>query len=126
MSRVLMISADCHATASRAGYREYLDRSVIEDFDRWVESVEGTDEGLNAHPRLDESVNWDSDLRLAALEAEGTVAEVIFPNALPFGDSARKTSSGRSSGTTLSRCTASTSRRCRHGQTPAASTPTIC
>lgn len=88
MSPVLMISADCHATASRAGYREYIEPSVLDDFDRWVESVDGTDEGLNAHPRLDESVNWDSDLRLAALELEGTVAEVIFPNALPFGYSA--------------------------------------
>ncbi|MGD9795390.1 MAG: amidohydrolase family protein, partial [Acidimicrobiia bacterium] len=39
----------------------------------------------NPHPQIDEAVNWDSDRRLAALEGEGTVAEVIFPNGLPFG-----------------------------------------
>ena len=31
----------------------------------------------------DASRNWDSDRRLAELEADGIVAEVIFPNTIP-------------------------------------------
>jgi predicted TIM-barrel fold metal-dependent hydrolase len=83
--KALLISADCHATASRAQYGAYLDPAFRTEFAEWSRAQEGTAEGLNAHPDLDEAVNWDSDLRIAALEAEGTVAEVIFPNALPFG-----------------------------------------
>ena len=36
------------------------------------------------HPDFDPAVQWDSDLRTSALEAEGVVAEVLFPNDLPF------------------------------------------
>jgi predicted TIM-barrel fold metal-dependent hydrolase len=85
MTGTLLISSDCHATAKREDYRAYLDAGWHREFDQWVESMAGQDEGLNAHPDLDEALNWDSERRVLALEAEGTVAEVIFPNALPFG-----------------------------------------
>ncbi len=36
--RYTVISADCHAGASHATYREYLDPAFHEDFDAWRQS----------------------------------------------------------------------------------------
>lgn len=85
MSRAVLISTDGHATASREGYTEYIATEWRSEYREFVKANAGTTEGLNAHPRIDEAVNWDSELRLRGLEAEGCVAEVIYPNALPFG-----------------------------------------
>ena len=55
-------------------------RAYLDEFDRWVADyvVPYPDlEGPNA------SRNWDSDRRLAELEADGIVAEVLFPNTVP-------------------------------------------
>ncbi len=85
MTREIIISADCHATAPREQFTEYLDPAWRDEHASWAATVADTPQSSNPHPQIDERVNWDSELRLAGLETEGTVAEVIYPNNLPFG-----------------------------------------
>ena len=61
-------------------YRPYLPSRYHQQFDEWA----------LAYPVLHEDLlgeegrcNWDSDRRLADLEADGIVAEVIYPNTIP-------------------------------------------
>ncbi|MGW2639683.1 amidohydrolase family protein, partial [Streptomyces sp. NPDC001348] len=75
-----MISADCHAGADLLDYRRYLERRYHEDFDAWASSYVNPYEDLLADSA---DRNWDSELRLAELEADGIVAEVVFPNTIP-------------------------------------------
>lgn len=85
MTRQIIISADCHATATREVFTEYLAPAWRDEHAAWAATLADTPHSTNPHPKIDERVNWDSDLRLAGLEGEGTVAEVIYPNNLPFG-----------------------------------------
>jgi len=80
VERFTVISADCHGGGAIDDYRPYLPSSLHEGFDRWRSAFRnpyGDLEGDGA------SRNWDSDRRLAELEADGVVAEVIFPNTIP-------------------------------------------
>lgn len=83
--RVGIISVDGHVAPSRVAYRDYLDPEFRDDYDRWTTACEqdGRPPG-GLHPDFDPAVQWDSDLRLRELEAEGVIAEVLFPNDLPF------------------------------------------
>ncbi|MCP3983341.1 MAG: amidohydrolase [bacterium] len=100
MSRHLMISSDCHAGLQPGKYREYIDPQhrkayddqvagqiaqfkesakafmVSEFADEWERDKE---EGLTGA--------WDSDRRNAALDADGVVGEVVFPDGLTGGNS---------------------------------------
>ena len=78
--RYTVISADCHGGANIADYRPYLEsrvprrlRRVDADFENPYDDVKGADADRN----------WDSDRRLAEMEADGVVAEVVFPNTIP-------------------------------------------
>jgi predicted TIM-barrel fold metal-dependent hydrolase len=76
----VVISADGHAGNEIHGYREYLERAYLDEFDRWVATY------VCPFPELegpDASRNWDSDRRVAEMEADGIVAEVLFPNTVP-------------------------------------------
>jgi predicted TIM-barrel fold metal-dependent hydrolase len=78
--RYTVISADCHGGGDIPDYRPYLERAVLDEFDAWRAGY--------ANPYTDladrgASRNWDHDRRLAELEADGVVAEVIFPNTVP-------------------------------------------
>ena len=78
--RYTIISSDCHAGGNHAQYREYLDPAYVERFDAW--------RGLYKNPFRDlqddgRSRNWDDDRRIAEMDADGVVAEVIFPNTVP-------------------------------------------
>ena len=130
-SKVLIISADCHAGALPAHYKEYLPAEFHEASDAWwlsfvremmarsgtffdqeaVESfVEQTgDSGagrmnalLDPPTNLDDDMllamlqdennpfapkrgEWDPAVRLAELEQDGIVGEIIFPQMAPFG-----------------------------------------
>ena len=84
MSRAAVISVDGHVRASRQIYRDYVEARFLEDYDEWARSVEGTPDSGNRKPTLDPEVQWDSQRRLADLESNGVVAEVLFPNGLPF------------------------------------------
>ncbi|MEU3462488.1 amidohydrolase family protein [Streptomyces sp. NPDC006733] len=78
--RYTVISADCHAGADLLDYRPYLESGLHAEFDAWAATYVNPYEDLIAPeaPR-----NWDSERRLAELEADGIVAEVVFPNTVP-------------------------------------------
>jgi len=78
--RYVVVSADGHAGNEIHGYRDFLEQRYLDDFDRWVADY------VCPFPDLEgpgASRNWDSDRRLQELEADGIVAEVIFPNTVP-------------------------------------------
>jgi predicted TIM-barrel fold metal-dependent hydrolase len=77
---LLLVSADCHAGASLTGYRGYLERRWLDDFDAWAATF------TNPFADLDEVYadrNWDSAKRLRHLEEDGIAGEVLFPNTVP-------------------------------------------
>ena len=80
MHRYTVISSDCHAGADLADYRPYLEARWHEAFDRWLQGYENPFRDLTAP---DANRNWDSGVRQAALEADGIVGEVIYPNTVP-------------------------------------------
>ncbi|MHB1583668.1 MAG: amidohydrolase family protein [Acidimicrobiales bacterium] len=80
MDRYLVISADCHAGADLRGYKPYLERRFHEAFDDWAAYYVNPFADLKG-PDRDRS--WDSERRLAELEADGVVAEVLYPNTVP-------------------------------------------
>lgn len=96
MSKVMLISSDGHATARQEDYLDYLDPEIRTDFKEWLEGTGPAYVGHNAHPDVDPAVNFDSELRLRDLETQGVVAEVLFPNSLPFGFAAEGTDAGNS------------------------------
>ena len=70
----------------RAGYRPYIEQAHLDAYDAWVlqqESI-GAPEHGGLKPGFDATAQWDSELRLKELESQGVVAEVLFPNGLPF------------------------------------------
>ena len=86
MSRTAIISVDGHVKASRAGYREYIEEKYHDDYDESVKAAEeaGLPDAGNLNPEYGAESQWDSDRRLEALEGQGVVAEVLFPNGQPF------------------------------------------
>ena len=75
-----IISADCHAGGSHQQYREYLDPAYLEDFDAWRGKYKNPFKDLGDQRRYR---NWDNDMRNSQQEADGVVAEVVFPNTVP-------------------------------------------
>jgi predicted TIM-barrel fold metal-dependent hydrolase len=76
----IVISADGHAGGEIHEYRDYLEQRYVDEFDRWVADYVCPFpdlEGPNA------SRNWDSGRRLAEMESDGIVGEVLFPNTVP-------------------------------------------
>ncbi len=86
MGKTAIISVDGHVKASRAGYREYIEQKHLTDYDGWVKAAEeaGIPDSGNLNPEFGVDAQWDSDRRLAAVESQGAVAEVLFPNGQPF------------------------------------------
>lgn len=80
MDRYTVISADCHAGADLLDYKPYLEKSHHDDFDAWADAYVNPYEDLLADTA---DRNWNSDRRVAELEADGIVAEVVFPNTIP-------------------------------------------
>ena len=78
--RYTIISADCHGGGSHAQYREYLDPAYLEDFDAWRGKYKNPFRDLGDQRRLR---NWDNEMRNSQQEADGIVAEVVFPNTVP-------------------------------------------
>ncbi len=79
-SRYVVISADCHAGADLLGYRPYVESTLLDEFDRWAEGFVNPFGDLE---RADADQNWDHEVRNTALEADGIVAEVVYPNTVP-------------------------------------------
>jgi len=78
--RYMIISADCHGGGAILDYRPYLPSKWHAAFDEWESSYEIPYEDMKGP---DGERNWNSDRRLKELEADGIVAEVIFPNTVP-------------------------------------------
>jgi len=78
--RYVVISADTHAGGSHEQYREYLDPAYRDEFDAWRERYKNPFKDLHGHRRVR---NWDSDLRWEEMDADGSAAEVVFPNTVP-------------------------------------------
>jgi predicted TIM-barrel fold metal-dependent hydrolase len=75
--RYLLVTSDAHAGAAMADYKPYLDRRWHDEFDAWLAGV--------VMPWVDvrDTSNWDNDVRLAQMDADGVSGEIIFPNTLP-------------------------------------------
>ena len=86
MRQLAIISVDGHVKASRAGYRDYFEKQYLDEFDEWVTAQEasGVPDAGNLNHDFGVDSQWDSDKRLRVLEDVGVVAEVLFPNGLPF------------------------------------------
>lgn len=86
MGRSAIISVDGHVKGSRAEYRHYLERRHLDAYDEQVEALEasGMPDAGNLDPAIGVEGQWDSERRLKDLESQGVVAEVLFPNGLPF------------------------------------------
>ena len=86
MAKVAIISVDGHVRASRSDYRNYVEHQYLDAFDSWVSAEEaaGAPESGNLSAGLDPTSQWNSELRLKDMESQGVVAEVLFPNGLPF------------------------------------------
>jgi len=75
-----VISADCHAGANHETYRSYLESRYVDDFDAWRSKYNNPYKDLGDRRKLR---NWDNELRNGQQEADGVVAEVVFPNTVP-------------------------------------------
>ena len=78
--RYVVISSDGHAGSDLYGYRPYLESRYHDDFDAWAKDFVSPFKDLEG---VDASRNWDSPRRVAELESDGIVAEVLFPNTVP-------------------------------------------
>jgi predicted TIM-barrel fold metal-dependent hydrolase len=79
-STYVVITGDTHAGASIETYREYLDPRWKDEFDAWRAAYKNPSK---KHIGGKKNKNWDSAERMADLERDGVVAEVIFPNTVP-------------------------------------------
>src|SRR4051812_28798530 len=78
--RLTLISADCHGGAPIDAYRDYLESRYHDEFDAWRGAYRNPFRDLQGDRRTQ---NWDNDRRVRELEADGVVAEVVFPNTVP-------------------------------------------
>jgi predicted TIM-barrel fold metal-dependent hydrolase len=86
MGSMAIISVDGHVRASREGYRAYVPKRHLDAFDDWAraEASSGRPDAGNMQPRLPVESQWEPGRRLRDLESQGVVAEVLFPNGVPF------------------------------------------
>jgi predicted TIM-barrel fold metal-dependent hydrolase len=75
--RYVLVTSDAHGGAAMADYKPYLDAVWHDEFDAWLASV------VMPWVDVNDTSNWDDDLRLANMDADGVSAEIVFPNTLP-------------------------------------------
>ena len=98
MEHHIVISADTHCGAELRDYRPCLESKYHRDFDEWADGVERAQQaaaaafegrksprnvGVDGDPATDGDRNWSMERRLREQNADGVVAEVMFPNTLP-------------------------------------------
>jgi predicted TIM-barrel fold metal-dependent hydrolase len=79
--RYVVISSDGHCGPAIPDYRPYLERRYHDDFDAWAATFTGRFGDFTDDDAADRQ--WNHDRRLAETEADGVVAEVLFPNTHP-------------------------------------------
>jgi predicted TIM-barrel fold metal-dependent hydrolase len=79
--RYTIITADAHAGGSHQQYREFLDPKYRDEFDAWRGRYKNPFKDLKDTSLRER--NWDGELRDSQQNADGIVAEVIFPNTVP-------------------------------------------
>jgi predicted TIM-barrel fold metal-dependent hydrolase len=79
-SPYICITSDTHAGASLDTYGTYLDPRYRDEFEAWRGRYKNPHK---KHIGGKKTKNWDSVERLADLETDGVVGEVIFPNTVP-------------------------------------------
>jgi predicted TIM-barrel fold metal-dependent hydrolase len=78
--RHVVISADTHAGADLLDYKPYLPQRFHDDFDAWATAYQSPfDDLIIATAKR----NWDSEFRLAEMDADGVSGEILFPNTVP-------------------------------------------
>ena len=94
LDRYSLITADTHAGSNPEGFGPYLAQKWQSDFQEWLKQSEKVEAvmrqvmgkrsiGVDGDPEVDGNRNWDNARRLRETEADGVVAEVIFPNVSP-------------------------------------------
>jgi predicted TIM-barrel fold metal-dependent hydrolase len=80
IDRYVVISADTHAGADVYDYKPYLPARLHDEFDAWARSyVSPFDDLVIATAQR----NWDHELRLSEMDADGVAGEILFPNTIP-------------------------------------------
>ena len=88
----VVISTDGHCGADLLAYKPYLGRKYHDEFDRWANTYHDWWSDIDAElpeairfgtASFSSRLNWDSEERLACIDAEGIAAEVLFPNTSP-------------------------------------------
>jgi predicted TIM-barrel fold metal-dependent hydrolase len=80
VERYTVISSDCHGGADLRDYKPFLEARYHDAFDAWADAWVNPFGDL---VRADADRNWDSTKRQPALEADGVVGEVVYPNTVP-------------------------------------------
>ncbi len=86
MTATPIISVDGHVKAPTDVYRDYIEARYRGAFDEWATAnreKRRRDAG-NIQPALGDEAQWDITRRLADLESQGVVGEILFPNGVPF------------------------------------------
>jgi predicted TIM-barrel fold metal-dependent hydrolase len=80
IDRYVVISADTHAGAEMREYKQYLPSRYHEEFERWAATyISPFDDLMIATAKR----NWDSEFRMAEVDADGVSGEILFPNTVP-------------------------------------------
>ncbi len=95
----VVISADTHCGAALRDYKPYLASKYHEAFDEWADGMEVQQArqekmfasqgrsvrnvGVDGDPVADADRNYSTKRRLSEQEADGVIAEVLFPNTQP-------------------------------------------
>ena len=77
IDRYVVISTDTHAGADLYDYKQYLPTRLHDDFDAWAKTyVSPFDDLIVATAQR----NWDHEMRMSEMDADGVAAEVLLPN----------------------------------------------
>jgi hypothetical protein len=86
-ARLMIFSSDCHGGLPVADYKPYLESRYHDDLDTYLAANE--DGQVHPGPSLYDDIERrtfsgavDAEIRLKALEREGMVGEVLFPDAI--------------------------------------------
>ncbi|BBY67930.1 hypothetical protein MPRI_01170 [Mycobacterium paraintracellulare] len=80
LDRYVVISTDTHAGADLYDYKPYLPAGLHEEFDAWAKAYASPFDDLIVATA---NRNWDHELRIAEMDADGVAAEVLLPNTVP-------------------------------------------